>query len=174
MYHKMTITEFTRLGEQYLPEMKAQALHLTKNPEQAKDLLQEAAYWAFKNRQQFQSDTNFRAWVQAIIRNTFFSNYRQQKRRGDLLEAKPLHNDWSTCEVTYNPAEGTLGAEKILESVQQLPVIYRHPFLLHYEGVKYREISLRLGIPVGTAKSRVFTARQILKKQIDALYRIAS
>lgn len=168
----MTITEFTRLGEQHLPEMEAQALRLTKNPEQAKDLLQEAAYWAFKNRQQFQDGTNFRAWAKTIIHNTFFSQYRQQKRRDDLLKAKPLHNDWSIREVTYNPAEGTLGAEKIMELIQDLPVIFRHPFLLHFEGVKYREIANRMGIPVGTAKSRVFTARQMLQKQIDALYRI--
>ncbi|OAV43684.1 RNA polymerase sigma factor [Lewinella sp. 4G2] len=169
----MTITEFTQLGEQYLPAMEAQALRLTNDPHRAKDLLQEAAYSAYKNRQQFRPGTSFLAWAQAIIRNTFFSSYRQQKRRGDLLKATPIHDSWSTREVTYNPAEGTMGAEKIMELVQGLPVIFRHPFLLHYEGVKYREISLRLGIPVGTAKSRVFTARQILKKQIDALYRIA-
>ncbi len=170
----MTIHDFTRLGQQHLPEMEAQALRLTKNREQAKDLLQEAAYLAFKNRHQFTPGTNFRAWSRKIIRNTFLSDYRQGKRRNDLLVKTPLHLDWSNREVTYNPAEGELGAEKIMELVQRLPVIYRHPFLLHFEGVKYREISVRLGIPVGTAKSRVFTARTILKKKIEELYRIAS
>lgn len=168
----MTITEFTRLGEQHLPEMEAQALRLTKNPEQAKDLLQEAAYWAYKNRLQYQPGTNFRAWAQAIIRNTFLSGYRRKKRRTELLQAKPPQQDWSTQEVTYNPAEGELGAQKIMKAIQELPVIYRHPFLLHFEGVKYKDISNRLGIPVGTAKSRVFTARTILKDQMVSLYRI--
>lgn len=61
-----------------------------------------------------------------------------------------------------------------MKAIQGLPVIYRHPFLLHFEGVKYQEIANRMGIPIGTAKSRVFTARQMLKKQVDALYRISS
>lgn len=168
----MSIHEFITLGQRHLPEMEAQALRLTKNAEAAKDLLQEAAYWAFRNRTHFKEGTNFRAWSLAIIRNTFLSDYRKSKRRSDLLKEQPPQQGWSTGEITYNPAEGVLDAQTIMGIVQTLPVIYRHPFLLHFEGIKYREIANRLGIPVGTAKSRVFTARQLLRDKVDKLYRI--
>lgn len=169
----MTHQDFIRLGWQYMPFMKAQAIRLTKDADAARDLLQEAALLAYKNRHQYRSGTNFRAWSSRIIRNVFLSQVRQEKRRRELMAEKPPHLGWTNPEATaHNPAEGKLGAEHIMGLIDKLPIHFRHPFLLHYEGVKYKEISNRLGIPIGTAKSRVFTARTILKEQVVSLYRI--
>lgn len=150
--------------------MERHALRLTKDPEAAKDLLQETAFHAFKNRGQYQPGTNFKAWAFAIIRNTFISEYRRSKRRRDLLKATNPHLGWTENRITYNPAEGNLGAERIMELINGLPLAFRQPFMLHFEGVRYQEIAARMGIPVGTAKSRVFTARQQLREQLKNLY----
>lgn len=166
----MSPNEFTRLGERHLPELRALALRLTKNATAAEDLLQEAAFWAFKNRDQFRSGTNFRAWALTIVKNTFLTGYRRERRRRDLVQDVRPDGPWRADRTIANPAEGNLGASTILSCVADLPVHLRHPFMLHYEGVKYREISDRLGIPVGTAKSRVFTARQTLRRRLEYLY----
>ncbi|MEM6769123.1 MAG: sigma-70 family RNA polymerase sigma factor [Bacteroidota bacterium] len=166
----MNLTEFTRLGERHQADFEAQALRLTRDPEAAKDLLQEAAFNAYKNRHQYQPGTNFLAWAKTIIRNTFLSEYRRKKRRRALIETTHPHLNWTEKLVTHNPAEGNLGAEHIMELINQLPVEFRHPFMLHFQGVRYREIADRMGIPLGTAKSRVFTARQQLRKRLRVLY----
>lgn len=166
----MQISEFTRLGRQHLPDMEAHALRLTRNQEEARDLLQESAYWAYRNWESFQPGSNFRAWALTIIRNTFLSDYRALKRRRELLATHQPDLSWGEPQYTHNPAEGSLGAEKIMEEINELPTEFRRPFLLHFDGLKYREISLRMGIPVGTAKSRVFTAKKMLQQRMSNLY----
>ncbi len=166
----MNLTEFTQLGERYKLDLEAQALRLTRDPEAAKDLLQEAAFTAYKHRHQYQPGTDFLAWTRTIIRNTFLSDYRRKKRRRNLIETTHPHLNWTEQQVTYNPAESNLGVEFIMGLINELPVAFRHPFLLHYQGVRYREIADRMGIPIGTAKSRVFTARQQLRTQLYLLY----
>lgn len=166
----MQLSEFTSLGQHYLPDMEAHALRLTRNEDAARDLLQESAYWAYRNWKTFQPGSNFRAWALTIIRNTFFSDYRSLKRRRELLENHQPDLNWGEPRITYNSAEGKLGAEKIMEVINELSEEFRKPFLLHYQGLKYREISLRMNIPIGTAKSRVFTAKKILQQRITRLY----
>jgi DNA-directed RNA polymerase specialized sigma24 family protein len=65
-----------------------------------------------------------------------------------------------------NPAESDLGAEEIMERIQALPENFRRAFLLHYNGMKYKDIATLTNVPVGTAKSRVWTARNLLRERI--------
>jgi RNA polymerase sigma-70 factor (ECF subfamily) len=50
--------------------------------------------------------------------------------------------------------------------MDQLNDIYRLPFMMYYQGFEYKEISERLNIPMGTIKSRIFTARKQLKQAL--------
>jgi RNA polymerase sigma-70 factor (ECF subfamily) len=143
------------------------ALSLTRDEEEAKDLLQEAIYLIIKHRSSYQSDANFVGWVMTVIRNTFKSNYRKEKRRAQLLDRDMPDGVWLGVRTTINPAPGALGAEEIMVMVNALPKIYREAFLLFYQGLKYKEIAVRTAVPIGTAKSRVFTARKILQEGLE-------
>jgi len=70
----------------YLPEMRAFALSLTRNPTSADDLVQDSLIKAWKNFHQFQADTNLRAWLFTIVRNTFYSDMRKRKREFDCVD----------------------------------------------------------------------------------------
>ena len=163
----MTPREIQHLSRRFYPEYRPFALHLTRDEDTAADLLQEAIYLVLKNHDRFGKGTNLQAWIKTIIRNTFISGYRKQKRRQEISE-EHFHdeNDWMNKTVAANPAEATLGAEEIERRIEQLPPIYRRAFRLHYQGMKYKDVATLTGVPVGTAKSRVWTARQLLRDKM--------
>ncbi len=162
----MTINEVQDLGQRHLSEFRALALTLTHDEERARDLLQDVSYLMLKHRDTFKAGTNFSAWAKTIIRNTFISDYRQQKRRRELVIRDRPEAGWIGDHAITNPAESHMGAEEIMVMVNELPAKYRRAFLLHYRGVKYKDIARMMNIPLGTAKSRVFTARKMLKEQL--------
>jgi len=159
----LTTTELQLLGQRHLPEFRAFALRLTADRDRAEDLIQDTLYLALKYRTSFQIGSNFRAWIKTIIRNTFISDYRRTKRRRDLLREERISGGYFSDRIIQNPAESNLGAEEIMKLIEEMPKIYRRAFLLFFQGMKYQEIAKLTGVPVGTAKSRVFTARKSLK-----------
>ena len=166
----MTISQISNLGDRHRAELTGFALHLTQDAHQAQDLLQEAAYLAIKYRDSYRPGTNFLGWGKTIIRNTFISGYRRVKRRAGLLDRNHPTQTWISATAVSNEAESNLATQEIMATIHALPTVYRIPFLLHYRGVKYQDISRRLGIPVGTAKSRVHTARVRLRAVLGPVY----
>ena len=149
------------------PDLRAFALHLTQDEERARDLLQDAYLLILRHYQSFTAGTNFRAWAKTIVRNTFLSDYRKGQRRQQLRTARPPAEGWMTTTTILNTGEETLHRDDILRAVATLPRIYREAFTYYLRDLSYREISLRTGVPVGTAKSRVFTARQLLRANLQ-------
>lgn len=168
----MTSDTFDQLNHRHLGDIEAYARQLTRDRNEAKDLVQESLYRIYKYRHRFEEGTNFRAWALRVVRNVFVSNFRKNKYRETLLREKPANLGWSNRKISHNPAEGSMGAEQLIALIEQLPVKYQHPFLLRYQGVPYKTIAARMGTPVGTVKSRVFTARAILRVQVRKLYRV--
>ncbi|MEM9527827.1 MAG: sigma-70 family RNA polymerase sigma factor [Bacteroidota bacterium] len=164
----MTIEEYQLLGQRHSGELRAFALMLTRDEEHALDLLQEVSYLVLKRRDSFTVGTNFVAWAKTIIRNTFISDYRRQKRRRELFARDQPASLWLGDRSVDNQAESQLGEEDILAFIDRLPAIYRRSFVLHFHGNKYREIAQLTGVPIGTAKSRVFMARAQLRKWLSA------
>lgn len=163
----MTPHEINHLSHRFYPEYRAFALNLTRDEESAADLLQEAIYLVLKNHERFTKGTNLQAWVKTIIRNTFISGYRKNKRRQEIAEENLRPDDWMNKTTANNPAESSLGAEEIMSRIEQLPEIYRRAFLLHYNGLKYKDIATVTDVPIGTAKSRVWTARNMLREKVS-------
>ena len=62
--------------------------------------------------------------------------------------------------------ENNYDSKEIFRVVHSLPRDYRIPFLMHLSGFKYREIADRLGLPLGTVKSRIFFTRQQLQRML--------
>jgi RNA polymerase sigma-70 factor (ECF subfamily) len=161
----MTIEQINSLNQAYLPEFRKFALSLTHDGDRARDLLQEVSFQVVKNRNSFQPGTNFPAWVKTIIRNTFISDYRRTKRRTRILSQNRRSPRWLRDTSVLNTGERALEEDDVKALIDQLPQIHRQAFLLFFQGMSYREIATRCRVPVGTIKSRIFAARNLLKKK---------
>ncbi len=144
------------------------ALSLTSNDEDARDLLQETILKALTYRNQFTANTNFKAWVFTIMKNTFINNYRRnQKSRNtfdgtdDALRSAYKRNYASeTPEMVHSVAE-------MNKYIDRLDDDFRIPFRMHTDGYKYKEIAEQLDLPIGTVKSRIFFTRKKLQDMLQ-------
>jgi RNA polymerase sigma-70 factor (ECF subfamily) len=139
------------------------ALSMTGNRDDAKDLVQETILRVYDNRDKYMEDTNFKAWVFTLMRNIFINNYRKTMRERnlmlsseDLISLNQPHDSEATSSM------GALSIGDISRTLTSLGREIRQPFVLHLLGYKYSEIADRLGIPIGTVKSRIFLARRHL------------
>ncbi len=143
------------------------ALKLTRDSEDADDLMQETMLKAITNREKFADGTNLKAWLYTIMKNTFITNYQRVLRRGtfiDFTETKHFIN--SPENTTDNLAYSEFALTDINKAIECLEDAYRTPFMLHYRGFKYHEIADRLNIPIGTVKNRIHIARKELKDSL--------
>lgn len=167
----MSSTEFIHQFDQMRLTLFAFAMNLTKDEESARDLLQETAYKAFKYRDRYEPQTNLRAWLMTIMRNSFINDYRKRKRRQTLNDTTA--NDYlidSGSQTVNNLGESSVTMEEIERVIAELEDWVRIPFILHVKGYKYEEIADELGVPLGTVKSRIFFARQRLQSQLKHLF----
>jgi RNA polymerase sigma-70 factor (ECF subfamily) len=105
------------------------------------------------------------------MRNVFINNYRKQRKSNTLLDQSANQSILnSSSYASENQAEGGIMISEINEYVAALDESIRIPFLMHYEGYKYQEISDALDLPLGTIKSRIFFARKELKDKVLATY----
>lgn len=162
----MTPEEISRLSTRFHPDYRPFAMTLTRDEDKAADLLQEAIYLVIKNHERFTQGTNLQAWIKTIIRNVFITGYRKGKRRQEISEENVPATNWANQTTEMNPALSTLGAEEINARIDSLPKIYRRAFRLHINGIKYKDIATMTNVPIGTAKSRVWTARNMLREKI--------
>ena len=164
----MSTIEFDQVLIKNADYLKPFAITLTRDTETAKDLLQETMYRALANREKYNSGTNIKAWMYTIMRNIFINNYRRKSKQNTIFDASP--NDYlldSNQPRIANTAESNLMIKDIQVAIHQLPEIFRHPFLLYFEGYKYNEIAGLLKEPLGTIKSRIHFARKLLKQQLS-------
>lgn len=161
----MTITDFSTLIIKHEDILQPYAITLTRNTEDAKDLYQETMLRAVMYREKYRMDTNLKAWLYTIMRNTFINNYRRNK---NLRRIQPEYEEACKKEMT-NDNEGSrhMRMREIKNKIAALPDILRISFELYYTGYKYHEIAKMLDEPIGTVKSRIHIARKQLTKQID-------
>lgn len=159
----------------YLDALYRTALRLSRNPQDAEDLVQETYLNAFRALDRFEEGTNLRAWLFRILNNAFISHYRRRKRRpsSSLDDVSDFYlYDHLVDNPGASPAESPeqevlnrIGDEAILGALEELPVEFRQVELLaDVEGFAYREIADILGIPIGTVMSRLYRARRRLQK----------
>ncbi|MEI8098053.1 MAG: RNA polymerase sigma factor [Sediminibacterium sp.] len=148
--------------------LKPFAFTLTRDNEAAKDLIQETLFRALANRDKYNVGTNIKAWLYTIMRNIFINNYRRKSKQNTIFDNSPneflIDNNQGAIS---NEAIAKLNMKEVQEAIYQLPVIFRNPFLLYFDGFKYHEIADMLQEPLGTIKSRIHFARKLLKSQIQ-------
>ncbi len=152
--------------QQQLVDLRKQlyyfALSLTHDRDNAHDLMQESMLRALTYSDKFRDNTNFKAWVYTIMKNTFINGHRRGKRTDRLMGHIERDRERISRVETPASAEATVRMGEIQGAMRKLDDIFRTPFQLHHEGFKYHEIADRLEIPVGTVKSRIHQARHRL------------
>ncbi|WP_428667540.1 RNA polymerase sigma factor [Runella sp.] len=163
----MTAIEFTYHIAKVSKSLKPFAMRLTKDNEDANDLLQDTLLKAFTNRDKYADGTNLKAWLYTIMKNTFITNYQRMVRKNTFIDTSDnLHYINSFENSTENDASGKFVMDDISKAVNSLEESYRTPFMLYYRGFKYHEIADRLRIPIGTVKNRIHIARKELKDKL--------
>ena len=164
----MSGLEFNQLLLQNEDFLKPFAVNLTRDTEAANDLYQETLYKALANREKYNVGTNIKAWLFTIMRNIFINNYRRKAKQKTIFDNSPNEFLINQKQATVaNMAESEMRVKEINKAIQQLPEIFKTPFLLYFDGYKYNEIADVLHEPLGTIKSRIHFARKLLKEQIS-------
>lgn len=162
----MTAIEFNNLIQAVAQSLSPAAMNLTRNSDDAKDLVQETMLKALSNKDKFKAGTNLKAWLYTIMRNTFINNYNKITKRSSNIDSSEYLKYLNTDEnyVTQNKGTSTFVMHDINKAIANLSEEHRTPFMMYYVGYKYLEIAEKLKIPIGTVKNRIHIARKELKQ----------
>ena len=102
-----------------------------------------------------------------LSRTRVINNYRKTVRDQTFVDQTDnlFHLNFSQ-ESGFDSTEGAYDLKEIHRVVNALPKDYRVPFAMYVSGFKYREIAEKLGLPLGTVKSRIFFTRQRLQNEL--------
>ena len=150
------------------------AYRLTFDEDDAKDLVQDTYLKAFKFINSFEEGTNAKAWLFRILKNSFINEFRKKRK-------EPAKVDYNDVEQYYNSDEAgenmttdlrveTLQhmiGDEVSQALNSISVDFRTVIMLSdLEGFTYEEMSKILDIPIGTVRSRLHRARNILKEKL--------
>lgn len=163
--------------EEFLPHVHSIynfAYRITFDEDDAKDLVQETYMKAFRFINSFQKGTNAKAWLFRILKNSFINEFRKKSK-------EPVKVDYQEVETYYNSEEAgramvsDLRVEAIREMIgdevsialNALDVDFRTVIILcDLEGFTYEEMAKILDIPIGTVRSRLHRARNLLRDRL--------
>ena len=164
----MSTIDFNQMLLNNTEFLKPFAFTLTRDNEQAKDLMQETMFRALANKDKYNVGTNIKAWLYTIMRNIFINNYRRRSKQQTIFDSTPNEFLLNLNQgAVPNEAIAIINMKEVQAAITKLPEIFKSPFLLYFDGYKYNEIAEMLKEPLGTIKSRIHFARKLLKAQID-------
>ena len=148
------------------------AYHLSYNEEDANDLVQETYMKAHRFIEKYDQGTNAKAWLFQILENAFINDYRKKSRQPqkvdfeDYNEKNQLEKQSVSIDISQDVYTNMIGDE-ITIALNKLPVDFRVAIILSdIEGFTYEEIAKISDIPIGTVRSRLFRARNLMKEQL--------
>lgn len=170
---------FNRLIENYRPRIFGLALKLAKNREDAEDVFQETFLKAIDNIQKFRGESSFGTWLYTICLNVIRNKYGRST--GELLPLEEYlprveHGDGQHPELFDwdDPLSKLTKDElkqKIDQSIMQLPLKYRTPFLLRYtEEMSVADVARTTGLTLAAAKSRILRARLAMRQSLNEYF----
>lgn len=147
--------------------LQAFALKYTQDIDDANDLVQDTLLKAFRYSKLFKQGTNLRGWLFTILKNTYINDYRRSKRKENIIIQTEEISDFSlSTKPETNTCHSKFVTDDINMILSKLQPAYYIPFVRYFEGYKYQEIAEMLDIPIGTVKTRIHLARQILKSRL--------
>lgn len=138
---------------------------LTPNNNDALDLVQDTFLKALVYKDQFEDNSNLRAWAFTIMRNTFINNYRKRVKQATTFDSSDNQFLINSRPDQLTP-ESSFSHSEISRKIGELEPEFRIPFQMHTSGYKYKEIAEGLNMKVGTVKSRIFFSRQKLMNEL--------
>ena len=145
------------------------ALRVVQNPQEAEDIAQEAFLRVWKALPKFRAEAKFRTWLYRIVINLCYDRIPKIKKE---LAALEVDDEINVPDERVKPERDLLSKELAVEvhtAIDSLPEGYRLLISLrHLQAMSYAEIAEVTGQPMGTVKTGIFRARQILKQRIEA------
>lgn len=163
----------------HLEALKTFAFHLTYNDQDAEDLVQETYLKAHKFIDRYVEGTNAKAWLFKILKNAYINEYRKKSKRPTKVD----YEDIVTYQDSEDPQASSLTdlredlfkdrmGDEVTIALNSLPVDFRTVILLcDIEEFTYEEISKIIDVPIGTVRSRLFRARNMLKEKLKTYAR---
>lgn len=147
-------------------EMYQWAYRLTRNYDDAQDLLQSTLLCALKSVGMYTEENNISGWLYTIMRNIFFNTTRHSGRCC-CMEKEDIERMMQLGENALNDnAEIAFDMSDIQRAIDTLDRPYKIPTSLYLSGYKYQEIAEKMGIPLGTVKSRIHASRVQLQETL--------
>lgn len=147
-------------------EMYQLAYRLTRNYDDAQDLLQSTLLCALKSVGMYTEENNISGWLYTIMRNIFFNTTRHSGRCC-CMEKEDIERMMQLGENALNDnAEIAFDMSDIQRAIDTLDRPYKIPMSLYLSGYKYQEIAEKMGIPLGTVKSRIHASRVQLQETL--------
>jgi RNA polymerase sigma factor (sigma-70 family) len=161
--------DFSALVSSEMKSLRQMAMQLTHNPDDSDDLVQETILKALRYKNHFEEGTNLKGWLYTILKNSFINNYRRNIKRNTFLDSTDnlFYVDTPSVKLE-NQAELKFIRKDLDLAINKLPEDLKITFTQNMLGFKYHEIAEELGIPIGTVKTRIFVARRILRKHLQA------
>lgn len=149
---------------EYIPALRGYAWSLTRRQMDVDDLVQETLVKAIANAHQYRRGTNLRAWLMRIMRNTFYNAVAKAKERTGEKDCA------SSSLSTPATQEWSLTGKEVMTAVMELPTHYREMLILVVMlGETYEDAAKVCGVAIGTVKSRVNRARQMVQDRLADL-----
>lgn len=167
--------DFEAAALPHLDALYNMAYRLTRNPEDAEDLIQETFFKAYKYYDKFEEGTNLKAWLFRIMKNSFINGYRKRQNQPPESAFSNIEESFENVisdEAGYikNPEEEILESvldEDVQRALDALRDDYRMVILLvDLEGFSYKEAAEILEVPVGTVMSRLYRGRRVLEQTL--------
>lgn len=156
---------FEALLEHQLDALFGYAVRMTRNRQEAEDVLQEAVLRALTAWRSFQPGTNFKAWLFTVVTNAYISKYRRRMR--DPVRAVEILPEDGAEDAALDAVYAPLLTDEVELALRDLPEAFRGAVLLvDLEGLSYRDTAASLGVPVGTVMSRLSRGRAMLRNRL--------
>jgi RNA polymerase sigma-70 factor, ECF subfamily len=174
LHGKKTLkADFEQVAIPHLRSLYTAALYLTKDEQEAEDLVQETYLRAYRFFHKFEPGTNCRAWLLSIQRHLFINRYRQTKKQPEFLDWEKIDQDYELFALSQENTEKSnpenafhsdvMGPE-VEKALKELPEEFRTAIVLvDIDELTYEEAAQIMECPIGTVRSRLCRGRRILQ-----------